>query len=269
MTLYVVATPIGAVEDLSPRAREILGRVTLIASEDTRTTMRLLKAVAITPPKIVALHGYNEMSVAQGVAERALTQDVALVSEAGTPAISDPGRVLVQLALELGVDVRSLPGPSALSAALAASGFPAAPATFLGFAPRKGRDGWLDAQLSRGDTLVIYESPRRFKDLIQRLAQLEPEREVAMVREISKTYEEVLRAPVAQLCDILSARDVKGECVLVVGPSDVRAPRRQAAEVTGGDAKKIAAQIAARCGVNKRDAYQALLKLEESLKESQ
>ena len=267
MALYVVATPIGAVDDLSPRAKEILSAVTLIASEDTRTTMRLLKAVGVPAPKMVAVHGYNETSAARRIAEEALVQDVALVSEAGTPAISDPGRIVVQIALEIGVAVRSLPGPSALSSALAASGFPAAPATFLGFAPRKGRDGWLDAQLARGDTLVIYESPRRFKDLISRLQALEPHREVAMVREISKTYEEVLRAPVAQLCQYLAERDVKGECVLVVGPSDARAPRRQTSETTGGDAKKIAAQIAARCGVNKRDAYQALLKLESQLKE--
>ena len=115
---------------------------------------------------------------------------------------------------------------------------------------------------------MVYESPRRFKDLILRLEALEPEREVAMVREISKTYEEVLRAPVAQLCVLLAERDIKGECALVVGPSDARAPRRQAAEVAGGDAKKIAAQIATRCGVNKRDAYQALLKLESQLKET-
>lgn len=265
MPLWIVATPIGSLGDLSPRARKVLGDATLIVAEDTRTTRKLLRMVGIEGPHhIEALHAHNEAQRASSVAARAVDEDVAIVSDAGTPGISDPGRLVIEACLQAGVRVLSVPGPSALASALAASGFPAAPSTFLGFPPRKGRDGWAESTLARGETLVVYESPNRITDLVRRLSALAPEREAAMCRELSKRFEEVLRAPLAGLSADLEARDtIKGECVLVIGPGE---PFQRELAVVGDGAslKAIAAVLAERWGVTKREAYQRLLAAESA-----
>ena len=155
--------------------------------------------------------------------------------------------------------ILSVPGPSALAAALAASGFPAAPSTFLGFPPRKGRDVWVQAALARPETLVVYEAPGRVGDLVNRIAALLPERELCLCREVSKRFEEIIRAPAAQLATRLDS--VRGECVLLVGPGEVY--EQQASTVdAGASLKAIAAVLAERTGRTRREAYQMLLRWE-------
>jgi 16S rRNA (cytidine1402-2'-O)-methyltransferase len=261
MALWLVATPIGTLGDLSPRAREVLASADAIAAEDTRTARKLLTATGIRAPALLALHGHNESELGERVAERAGREEVVLVSEAGTPGISDPGASVVSAAHRLGVPVRSVPGPSALAAALAATGFSAAPSSFLGFAPRKGRDGWARAALERRETVVVFEAPGRVVDLLERLATLQPEREASVCRELSKAFEEVRRDTLAALATEFGARDaVKGECVLVIGPGQ---PLRPAAPVLEGTGlKDVAKVLAERWGVTRREAYQRLLEWE-------
>jgi 16S rRNA (cytidine1402-2'-O)-methyltransferase len=269
MPLWIIATPIGTLDDLSPRAREKLGTVDVICAEDTRTTRRLLTAVGITAPPLVALHAHNEGQRAEELAARALTGEVALVSDAGTPGVSDPGNLLVQACHAAGVEIRSVPGPSALSSALAASGLPAIPSTFLGFPPRKGRDAWCAEVLRRPETLVIYEAPTRVGDLVARLASVDPAREAVLCRELSKRFEEVRREPLQALAANLAARElVRGECVLVVAPAAAVAEERVIEDLgldENSSLKDIAAVLAQRWGVNKREAYQALLDAERRL----
>lgn len=267
MALWIVATPIGTLDDLSPRAREVLGSAAVIAAEDTRTTRRLLGAVGIAAPPLVAVHAHNEDGVAEEIARRALTEEVALVSDAGTPGISDPGGPVVAAAHRLGVELRSVPGPSALAAALAASGFPAAPATFLGFPPRKGLDGWAREALGRTETFVCYEAGNRVVELTRALAAAVPGREACLCREISKKFEEIVRRPLATLAEELGARDeVRGECVLVVGPGEAPVAEAPAAVVEGAGVGDVADALAARWGVPRRKVYQALLAMEREIR---
>lgn len=258
MALWLVATPIGTLGDLSPRAREVLGSAAVIGCEDTRSTRKLLGAVGIAAPRLVAVHAHNEVQVALDLATRAIDEDVALVSDAGTPGVSDPGSAVVTVAHLLGVRVLSVPGPSALAAALAASGFPAAPSTFLGFPPRRGREGWCREALGRPETLVVYEAPTRVADLLGGLAALRPEREACVAREISKAYEEITRGTLASLAADYAAREaVRGECVVVVGPGEALAAER--VEVEGEGLKDVARVLAERWGKPRREIYQRLL----------
>lgn len=257
MALWIVATPIGTLGDLSPRAREVLGMVDVILAEDTRHTRKLLSASEIRTPRMIALHAKNEDGASAGLAELCLTQEVALVSDAGTPGISDPGTQLVAAAHALGVSVKSVPGPSALATALAATGFPAAPSHFLGFAPRKKRDAFARAMLEYEGTVVVYEAPTRVLDLLSRLAALQPERTACLCRELSKAYEEVRRASLAALSEV---EEPRGECVLVVGPGEPLA--RAEATLDGSRLKDVAKVLASRWQRPVRDVYQQLLDLE-------
>jgi 16S rRNA (cytidine1402-2'-O)-methyltransferase len=262
--LLIVATPIGTLDDLSPRAREVLRTADLIASEDTRVTRRLLSAVDVPSPQLVALHAHNEDAISERLAEDARERTVVLVCDAGTPGVSDPGAALVAACHRLGVEVRSIPGPSALAAGLAASGLPAVPSTFLGFPPRKGREGWVKEALSRPDTLVCYEAPTRVADLVGIFAALAPDREAVLCREISKRYEEILRRPLPALAADLSGRtEILGECVLVVGPgAGLKVAHEEAGE--GEGLKKIAEILAKRWDKPRREVYELLLGFERS-----
>ncbi len=267
MALWIVATPIGTLGDLSPRAREVLGQAAAIAAEDTRRTRQLLGAVDVAAPELLAVHAHNEEGRAEAVARRALTEDIALVTDAGTPALSDPGALVVAAAHALGVEIRSVPGPSALAAALAASGLPAAPSTFLGFPPRKGRAAWAASALARPETLVLFEAPGRVVDLLRALAAVDPAREACLCRELSKKFEQVLRAPLAELAASLGdAERLRGECVVVVGPSTGGAAEPEAPIAVGEGLKDVASALAARWGVPRRDVYRGLLDLEASLR---
>jgi len=260
VALWVVATPIGTLGDLSERARDVLGSAAAIACEDTRTTRKLLGAVGVSAPELIAVHAHNEAEIAERIAARAADEEVALVSDAGTPGVSDPGVAVVAACHRAGVPVRSVPGPSALAAALAASGFPAAPSAFLGFAPRKKRDGFCREALQRPETLVVYEAPTRAGDLLGRLAALQPERAACLARELSKTFEEILRAPLGELAAKVAAREIRGECVVLVGPGEALPAPRAALEGTA--LKDVARVLADRWGESRRDVYQRLLEWE-------
>ncbi|MCP4804679.1 MAG: 16S rRNA (cytidine(1402)-2'-O)-methyltransferase [Proteobacteria bacterium] len=262
--LHVLATPIGNLGDLSPRARQTLVEAQLIAAEDTRVTRKLLAALDIPAPELVSYRGQDEEARARKLVERIVEgTPIVLVSDAGTPAISDPGQHLVAACHERGIPVRVVPGASSTVAALSVSGLPAAPAHWLGFPPRKAgplRRWLLDVGALRG-TLVLLESPRRTPATVRAIAEVLPDRSVAMCRELSKLHEEVLVLPAPELAEALASRELKGEVVLVVGPG--LAPVIEQVQ-HGDDLKGIAAQLAERWGCTKREAYNALLALERS-----
>ena len=261
--LLVLATPIGNLSDLSARARQVLAEAEVIAAEDTRVTRKLLAALDLPTPELVSYRGQDERKRAERLVERLATGTrVVLVSDAGTPAISDPGLPLVRLCHERGVPVRAVAGPSSPVAALSVAGLPTAPAHLLGFPPRKPGPlrRWLAEHGALPGTLVMLEGPLRVAKTARAIAEVLPDREVALCRELTKLHEEVLLLPAEELAAELQARErIRGECVLVVGPGE--APRAEASE-TREDLKGIAAQLARRWGCSKREAYQRLLALE-------
>lgn len=222
-SLFVVATPIGNLEDLTLRGRRILGEVDLIAAEDTRRTSRLLAHCGITKP-LVSLHEHNERREAPRLVERMRAgESVALVSDAGTPAISDPGTWLVRLAREAGLVVTPIPGPSAITAALSISGLPATPFTFLGFPPSSGkaREEWFEELAATPWTVVLFEAPHRVRRTSEELRQKCGERPIIVNREISKIHEDSV---ISQIDVATEAGEIpeRGEFVIVVGPAVTR-----------------------------------------------
>ncbi|HET9659565.1 MAG TPA: 16S rRNA (cytidine(1402)-2'-O)-methyltransferase [Thermomicrobiales bacterium] len=216
--LYVVATPIGNLEDLSPRARRILGDVSLVAAEDTRHTGSMLRRLGIGTP-LISNHGFNERSRVERLLEALADGDVALVSDAGTPAISDPGAIFVRAAAEAGYKVIPIPGPSAVTAAVSASGLVDGQFLFVGFLPRASgeRDKTLSAALKSGVPLVLYESGNRINALCESLESNAPNREIAVFRELTKLHEQAIRGVAADLSTLLTDISRKGEFVVVVG----------------------------------------------------
>ncbi|MEZ4505500.1 MAG: 16S rRNA (cytidine(1402)-2'-O)-methyltransferase [Thermomicrobiales bacterium] len=217
-TLFVVATPIGNMEDLSPRALRVLREVDLIAAEDTRPTGAMLRRLGITTT-LLSNHGFNERARVGRFLEALERADVALVSDAGTPAVSDPGAILVRAAVEAGYRVAPIPGPSAVLAAVSASGLVDGPFTFLGFLPRPSgeRNQMLEDSLATGFPLVLFETGPRIARLAELLAERAPDRAVAVFRELTKLHEESIHAPAHDLPDRLAEATLKGEFVLVVG----------------------------------------------------
>ena len=213
------ATPIGNLEDVTLRVLRALRDADTIACEDTRRTRVLLDRheIAAGAARLVSLHEHNERARAKGLAERVRAgETVALVSDAGTPLISDPGYVLVRECIQEGLPVEVLPGPSAVPVALVASGLPVDRWRFVGFLPRKrGQRERLLADAA--ETLVAFESPRRLSATLEMLAQLDPQRPVAVCRELTKLHEEVSRGSAAELAKRYRERPAKGEVVLVVG----------------------------------------------------
>lgn len=199
MPLVVVPTPIGNLEDITLRALRALREADVIACEDTRRTGRLLTHYEIKKP-LLAYHEHNEDRLAPELAERVRTEKVALVSDAGTPLVSDPGYRLLQACIEAGVEVEALPGPSAVMTALVASGLPADVVVFPGFPPRKGRERkeLLDRISNEPSTFVLFESPHR---LAKTLKELPAEMLVAVCRELTKLHEEVFRGTVAEAAE--------------------------------------------------------------------
>ncbi len=233
-TLLVVATPIGNLGDLSPRARDAFAAADLVACEDTRRTGQLLSHLGLRK-RLVSLHDHNERQrLPQLLAELAAGRTVALASDAGTPLLSDPGYLLVREAAALGARIEPLPGPSGVLAALVVSALPPYPFTFAGFAPpRQGkRRGFYRACSGLGHTLVVFESPHRLlASLADALLEM-GDRPAAVARELTKLHEEVVRAPLAAQLAAWEARPaLKGEFVLVIGaaaaPKDAARPRRE------------------------------------------
>jgi 16S rRNA (cytidine1402-2'-O)-methyltransferase len=215
-TLFVVATPIGNLEDISARALRILREVAVIAAEDTRRTAQLLARYAITTAT-TSLHAHNEARKTAPLLERLQRgENVALVSDAGTPTVSDPGEQLIRGAIEAGIRVEPIPGPSAALAALAASGFPTGTFTFLGFPPTRSADRsqWLDALRSAGRTVVFFEAPHRIRHTLEELLDAVGDCQVAVGRELTKVHEEMVRGPITGILDALG--DPRGEYTVVV-----------------------------------------------------
>ena len=223
-TLYLVATPIGNLDDMTLRALHVLGSVPLIAAEDTRHTLKLLTHFGLRRP-LVSLHAHNEARQLQTILNRLEQHDVALVSDAGTPALSDPGVRLVSAAVAAGYPVVPVPGPSAVLAALVSSGLPTNQFTFLGFLPRKR--GELERVIrDAGEakrTFVFFESPHRVQKTLAIMASALGPRSLVVAREITKVHEEFLRGTPATLLEHFAKSPPRGELTVVVAGSDWRA----------------------------------------------
>jgi 16S rRNA (cytidine1402-2'-O)-methyltransferase len=216
--LYLVATPIGNLSDITLRALETLRQVDVIACEDTRKTGRLLKHFEIDKPKI-AFHEHNEAQAAGRVMSMiAQGKSVALVTNAGTPGISDPGFTLVRRAVEAGVPVVMIPGPSALVMALVLSGLPSHSFTFRGFPPRKpnARRRFLEVDKNSPHTLVFYESPYRLKAFLEDATVVLGDRQAALANELTKLYEEVRRGALSELLVLFDEEEPRGEYTVVI-----------------------------------------------------
>ena len=217
-TLYLVATPIGNLEDITLRALRTLRECNIIAAEDTRRTSRLLKAHDIKQ-KVISYHKFNEAKRSQTILSWLEDgQTISLVSDAGTPGISDPGERIVRAATKAGYRIESVPGPCALTAALPASGLPTAEFHFASFLPHKsgGRKKKLNSLNQTSGTLCFYESPHRITRLLSELQAQWPESEVVLARELTKKFEEFLRGSPTQLVEYYAERKPKGEFVVLV-----------------------------------------------------
>ena len=222
--LYIVATPIGNLEDITLRALRVLKEVDLIAAEDTRHTRHLLDHYGIKTA-LTSYHEHNERAKAQNLVERLLHGDsIALVSDAGTPAISDPGYRLVVAALLAGIQVTPIPGAAALAAVISASGLPSDRFVFEGFLPAKKQEKKKKLQKLQSEvrTLIFYEAPHRLKESLQDLQQVFGDREIVVAREVTKMHEEFLRGTISAVSEQIANREVKGEITIVVQGCAVR-----------------------------------------------
>ena len=263
MTLFVIPTPIGNLEDITLRALRVLREADLVACEDTRRTGRLLSFYEIKKD-LLSYHEHNEERLAPELAERARTESVALVTDAGTPSVSDPGYRLLRSCIEAGIRVEVLPGPSALVTALVASGLPTDTVVFAGFPPRKGgaRTALLERIVGEPSTFVLFESPYR---LSKTLSELSADTPVAVCRELTKLHEEVFRGSAGEAVKRFS-EGAKGEIVLVIqGGTTMDEPsledavglaREYVAE--GERASKAAARAARQMGLRKSEIYDRL-----------
>lgn len=218
-TLYLVATPIGNLEDITLRALRTLKECDLVAAEDTRRSGQLLKHFGISKP-LLSYFQFNEARRSEEILERLRRgEKIALVTDAGSPGISDPGERVVKAAITAGFRVESVPGPSALIAGLTASGLPTEEFHFIGFLPHKSgqRRKKLETLKSIEGTLVLYESPYRVEKLLGELNEVFPERPVVLARELTKKFEEYLRGRPAELLEVVRRRSLKGEFVVMVG----------------------------------------------------
>jgi 16S rRNA (cytidine1402-2'-O)-methyltransferase len=221
-TLYLVATPIGNLEDITLRALRVLKECDVVAAEDTRHSGQLLKHFAISKP-MLSYFQFNEARRSEEIIERLRRgEKVALVTDAGSPGISDPGERVVKAAIAAGFRVESVPGPSALVAAITASGLPADEFHFIGFLPHKSgqRRNKLESLKAFAGTLVLYESPYRVEKLLGELNEVFPERPIVLARELTKKFEEFLRGKPAELLAIAQKRSLKGEFVVLIGPAE-------------------------------------------------
>jgi len=272
-TLYIVATPIGNLEDITLRALRVLKEADLIAAEDTRHTRKLLSHYGIKTP-LISYHAHNQASRGPELIRRLLAgETVALVSDAGTPGFSDPGADLVARAWEGGVKVETVPGPAAGVAALSLSGFKG-DILFVGFLPRgEGRRLKMFQTLAAENRVIIlYESPRRLARTLTEIAGVMPQRQVLVVRELTKKFEETWRGPITEIAARLQEVDIKGECALVLScpaaatatpPADLEGFLLAAARESGLTGRRLADRVAGDLKLPRRQVYQAYLALKE------
>ncbi|UCC62206.1 MAG: 16S rRNA (cytidine(1402)-2'-O)-methyltransferase [Anaerolineae bacterium] len=263
-TLYLIATPIGNLEDITLRALRLLGKVDLIAAEDTRHTGRLLAHYGVDTPQI-SYHEHNKLTRLDAVLKTLETGDVALVSDAGTPGLSDPGYELVRAAISHGVPVVPIPGPSALTAALVASGLPTDAFVYLGFLPRRATDRrrLLTEIASECRTLVAFESPRRLAAALEDVEAVLGDRQVTVARELTKLYEEIWRGPASE-ARARFAGEVRGEITLVIAGASPPPPwDDQRVQDTVSDLmsqglshRQAVKQVSQTSGRSRRNVYQ-------------
>lgn len=262
--LTVIPTPIGNLEDLSPRARRALSEMEAIACEDTRRAGRLYELLELPRPRLISYHDHNEDDRAREIALRIERGErIGLISDAGMPGLSDPGYRLIRTCVDRGLEVEVLPGPSVVPVALVASALPSDRWRFEGYLPR--RPGELERILGSGETVVAFESPRRLPSSLAALAAMAPDRPAAVCRELTKMHEEVARGTLAELARRFR-EDVRGEIVVVIAPAGaggspdialaVDAVRRL---VQAGARPRVAATVVATLtGTRANDLYQAL-----------
>jgi 16S rRNA (cytidine1402-2'-O)-methyltransferase len=265
--LVVCPTPIGNLEDVTLRVLAALREADVVACEDTRRTRVLLDRYGVSG-RLVSYHEHNEAGRAAELVSRMRGGEVvALVSDAGMPLVSDPGFVLVRACVAAGLPVEVLPGPSAAITALVASGLPASEWHFAGFLPRKKGELGRVLTASGGATLVAFESPRRVPGTLALLASLDPEREVAVCRELTKAHEEIVRGTAAELAERYAAEGApRGEVVLVLGPGTAEDTGPPAAAIdalrrlvdAGAQPRKAAGVVAELTGASANDLYRAL-----------
>jgi len=267
--LYLVGTPIGNLDDLSDRARETLSSVALVAAEDTRRTGRLLRGLDIRKPLVSMFEGNEDKRATQLLERLDAGEDVAVVTDGGMPSISDPGYLVVRLAVERGIDVRVVPGPSAAIAALVLSGLPTDRFAFEGFLPRRPGDRSRRLRALRRDprTIVFFESPRRVHTLLQEIVATLGDRRVAVCRELTKLHEEVLRGSAGEVLERLGDRELKGEVAVVVEGDHDPDPPDSAALLTevrglvaeGMRTRDAARAVAERHGASANELYRAAI----------
>ena len=276
-SLYVVATPIGNLEDITLRALRILREVAIIAAEDTRRTAKLLSHYSISTPT-TSVHAHNEHRRIQGLLDRlAAGDDVALVSDAGTPGVSDPGRHVVAAAAERGFKVVAIPGPSAVMAALVSSGFHMDSFRFAGFPPRrsKARNEWLRRLADEPETIVFFEAPHRIRETLEAARLIFGIRPITLARELTKMHETLVKGPINEILPAVS--EPRGEYTVVVSalekaegahePPDQQALFAEFGRMTdsGGVSRRDAiGQLALKYRLQRRQVYGAIEKAKES-----
>lgn len=272
-TLYVVAVPIGNADDLSARARETLQRVAVVAAEDTRHFATLARHHGIET-RVVSYHDHNEEARSRELIGRMESGDnVALVSDAGTPLVSDPGYRLVRAAIDAGIPITSVPGPSAVTTALAASGLPPHPFRFVGFLPRTAaaRRATFEGVAADAATLVAFEAPRRLADALRDALRVLGDRPACLARNLTKPHERYQRGALSQLiAELESEGDVRGECTLLISGASPQSVATADAEAdarllldAGAPARATQDLLVQRHGLSRRDAYALVLRLRD------
>lgn len=269
--LYIVATPIGNLEDMTYRAVRVLGEVDLIAAEDTRHTRKLLTHFNIRTP-LLSYYREKEASRAEELIERLLEgADIALVSDAGTPGISDPGAILVRGARQAGIPLIPVPGPSALTAALSCAGIESGSFLFAGFAPPKSaqRKKLLESLSGSVHPLVFYESPHRVGQFVRDAYGVLGDRTVLWAREISKKYEEIEETSLELLTSRIGSEKIRGELVVIIHPGDEEKPEAESLEDilvwyrdnSSLSLKDVCRKVSADMGIGRSDIYRQALKI--------
>lgn len=268
-TLFIVATPLGNMEDITLRAIRVLKEASVVACEDTRRTVKLLNRYEIRTPLSI-FHEYNKARAGAVILRRLRDGDsVALVSDAGTPAISDPGYELVREAIAAGIRIEVVPGPSALIASLVVSGLPTDHFAFEGFLPsrREKRRKAMQALAGETRTMIFYESPQRIAAFLEEAVEIFGERRACVVRELTKVHEEILRGTLPELAAEIAGREsVLGEITVVVGGASktvelsVEEIVRGALEDASGSSRDLAREIAERTGLSRKEVYAEILR---------
>lgn len=267
-TLYIVSTPIGNIEDITLRALRVLKEADVIAAEDTRHSSRLLSHYGISKP-MISYWGEKEKTRSEEVLSRLLSgQSVALISDSGTPGISDPGAVIIRKAIENSINVVAVPGPSALISAVSISGLPIEEFTFIGFLPPKKiqRQKILKELSLEKRTLVFYEAPHRIMETLHDLYEIFEDRKAAVIKEITKLYEEALRGSLKEILSIMDSRTIAGEYVIIIegkkkedvsfedALNEVRILMKK-----GKGRKESVTMIAGQYGLSKKELYEKSL----------